>query len=220
MNKIVSVIILCYNLEDYISRAIHSCLHQTLSDELYEVIVVDDGSTDKSWNQIQMFDEFECVKMIKNSENLGPSVASNLGIREATGDYIIRVDGDDFINKNLLFTMSEVLTSNDDIGFVYCDYLVVKKEDTDRKLEINTLEKLLNHGAGVMFRRRYLEALGLYDEKYNNCEDYDLLLRYLKNYDGYHLRLPYYRYFKHNGLSSKTEEREILKQKIRRENKC
>lgn len=217
MNKIISVIILCYNLEDYISRAIHSCLHQTLSDELYEIIVVDDGSTDYSWKQIQMFNEFEYVKSIKLPKNVGPSVASNIGIKEATGDYIIRVDGDDFINKNLLFTMSEVLSSNEDIGFIYCDYLVIKKGE-ERKLEINTLEKLLNHGAGVMFRRSYLEALGLYDEKYNNCEDYDLLLRYLKNYDGYHLRLPYYRYFKQNGLSSKTEERKVLKKEIRGEN--
>lgn len=216
MNKLISVIILCYNLEDYISRAIHSCLHQTLSDDLYEIIVVDDGSTDNSWKQIHMFDDFECVKSIKLPKNVGPSVASNIGIREASGDFIIRVDGDDFVNKNILFTMSEVLISNEDIGFVYCDYLVVKK-DKERKLEINTLEKLLNHGAGVMFRRRYLEALGLYDEKYDNCEDYDLLLRYLRNYDGYHLRLPYYRYFKHNGLSSKTEERKILKEKIRGE---
>ncbi len=210
----ISVIILCYNEEKYISRSIHSCLHQTLNCDNYEIIVVDDGSTDNSWDQIKIFDDVEFVKSIKLDKNSGPSAASNVGIREAQGKFIIRVDGDDFINTNLLFIMSEILELNEDIGFVYCDYLVVQK-DKERKLKINTLEKLLNHGAGVMFRKEYLESLGLYNEAYRNCEDYDLVSRYLKNYDGYHLRLPYYRYFKQNGLSSKTKEREKMKREIK-----
>jgi len=210
----LSVIILCYNEEKYINRAIHSCLHQTLPDDLYEIIVVDDGSIDNSWNEIKLFDEFEFISSIKIDNNLGPAAASNIGIKAAKGEFIIRVDGDDFINKNLLFVMQEILTLNEDIGFVYCDYMVVEKDKT-RKLKINTLEKMLNHGAGVMFRKSYLEALGLYDEQYKNCEDYDLIYRYLKNYDGYHLRLPYYRYFKQNGLSSKIKQREYLQKKIK-----
>ena len=106
-----------------------------------------------------------------------------------------------------------ILNHNDSIGFVYCDYVVVR-EGNQRTLEINTLDKLLDHGAGVMFRKKYLESIGLYDEKYKNCEDFDLLLRYMKNFDGYHLRLPYYRYYKENGLSSKLEERMRIKKEI------
>ena len=60
----------------------------------------------------------------------------------------------------------------------------------------------------------YILISGNYDEKYKNCEDFDLLLRYMKNFDGYHLRLPYYRYYKQNGLSSKLEERSKLKREI------
>tara|TARA_A100001515_G_C4581470_1_gene213070 strand:+ start:1244 stop:1936 length:693 start_codon:yes stop_codon:yes gene_type:complete len=212
---LVSVIITCYNLEKYISRAINSCINQTLPDDRYEIIVVDDRSTDSSWEVISQFEGL--VIPIKSEKNGGVSAASNKGIAASSGKYVVRVDGDDFINKNFLHTMSEVLNWNDDIGFVYCDQIVVSK-DMSRKQEINTLDKLLDHGAGVMFRRRYLDAVGFYDESLRNREDYDLILRYIKNFDGYRLRLPYYRYFKREGsLSTQVEERSSLKSKIDRD---
>ena len=66
-----------------------------------------------------------------------------------------------------------------------------------------------------MFRRRYLDAVGFYDEELRNREDYDLILRYIKNFDGYRLRLPYYRYCKRQGsLSSHAEQRQLLKNEI------
>jgi len=208
----ISIIVTCYNLEDYIARAINSCLNQTLSSESYEVIVVDDMSTDRSWEVISRFGSL--VKSIKLDKNSGVASASNEGIRAASGKYVVRVDGDDFINKNFLLSMSEVLEWNEDLGFVYCDHIVVN-ESLERRQEINTLEMLLDHGAGIMFRKKYLESIGLYDESLRNREDYDLLLRYIKNFNGYHLRLPYYRYFKRSGsLSSLVAEREKLKKKI------
>ena len=66
-----------------------------------------------------------------------------------------------------------------------------------------------------MFRKKYLEAIGLYDESLRNREDYDLILRYIKNFNGHHVRLPYYRYFKREGsLSTDLKAREELKNKI------
>lgn len=208
----VSVIITCYNLERYISRAINSCLNQTINEDDYEIIVVDDMSSDNSWDVIAGFGSM--VKSIKHDKNLGVSSASNTGIKAAKGKYIVRVDGDDFINKNFLNTMTEFLDWNEDIGFVYCDHVVVN-EDLERQQSMNTLEKLLDHGAGVMFRKKYLEAIGLYDETLRNREDYDLILRYIKNFNGHHVRLPYYRYFKRSGsLSTDLKTRKELKQII------
>jgi glycosyltransferase involved in cell wall biosynthesis len=208
----VSVIITCYNLEGYIARAINSCLNQTMPEDDYEVIVVDDMSNDRSWDTIQGFGSL--VVPIRLNKNSGVSAASNAGIRKASGRYVVRVDGDDFINKNFLFSMYEVLKWNEDIGFVYCDHIVVN-EKLERKQSLNTLDALLDHGAGIMFRKRYLESIGLYDESLRNREDYDLILRYIKNFNGYHLRLPYYRYFKRSGsLSSLKSERQALKKKI------
>ena len=161
----ISVIITCHNLEKYISRAINSCINQSIDDDLYEIIVVDDFSTDRSWEIINSFGTL--IRSIKHDKNLGVASASNTGIRAANGKYIVRVDGDDFINKGFIYTLSEILEWNDDIGFVYCDHIVVN-ENLERKQSVNTLEMLLDHGAGVMLRKKYLEAVGLYDESLRN----------------------------------------------------
>ncbi len=212
----VSVVITCYNLEDYVSRAISSCLNQTLYEGLYEIIVVDDCSTDNSWSMIQSASAIKNpnVICIRHDKNLGVAAASNTGIKASTGDYIVRVDADDFINKNMLSTMKQILDFNSDFGFVYCDHMVVEQSQA-RRFRLNTVERLLDHGAGVMFRKECLQTIGLYDESLRNREDYDLLLRYMKKFDGYHLRLPYYRYFKREGsLSTMKQERESLKQHL------
>ena len=78
-----------------------------------------------------------------------------------------------------------------------------------------TLKVLLDHGAGVMFRKDLMYEIGLYDESLRNSEDYDFVLRFLKKYKGYHLQLPYYRYFKREGsLSTFAKERKRIKAMI------
>ena len=109
----VSIIITCFNLEKYIARAISSCANQSAGEHQYEIIVIDDASTDSSWEIIQSFSGI--VKMFHLPTNLGVSAASNLGIEKSRGDYIVRVDGDDFINKNFVKTLKEVLDYNEDI---------------------------------------------------------------------------------------------------------
>ena len=208
----VSIIITCYNLGKYVSRAISSCVNQTIDERDYEIIVVDDCSTDNSWEIIQGFGSI--IKSFRHEQNKGVAAASNTGIEASSGRYVVRVDADDFINKNFIQTMKEVLDYNEDIGFVYCDHIVVK-ENLERMFRLNTVERLLDHGAGIMFRRKNMVLLGGYSEKFRNREDYDLVLRYFKNFDGYHLRLPYYRYFKRDdGLSSDSEKRKKEKNEI------
>ncbi len=208
----VSIIITCFNLDKYIIRAINSCLNQTMDEESYEIIVIDDNSNDNSWEKINSFGDL--VKPLRLEKNRGVAYASNVGIKNSSGEYVVRVDGDDYINRNFIKTMYEVLKWNDDIGFVYCDQIIIN-EKRERLQSINTLELLLDNGAGIMFRKNYLETIGFYDESLRNREDYDLILRYIKNFNGYHLRLPYYRYFRRSGsLSTLIEERERLKKEI------
>lgn len=140
-------------------------------------------------------------------ENVGVAQASNIAIKEAVGMYVIRVDSDDYINEHTLLFMTEILERNLDIGFVYCDhYRVAKDEKILERVNLDTLDLIFRHGAGIMFRKSYLEAIGLYDKDLRNAEDFDLLRRYIKNYDGYHLRLPLYRYRQHEGNMTKDEE--------------
>lgn len=200
-----SVIITNFNNKPYLGRSIRSCLKQTLHKSRYEVIVVDDASTDQSQDILVGYRD-DIISILLR-ENVGVAEASNIGIKEALGRFVIRVDSDDYINENTLLFLTEILDQNHDIGFVYCDHLrVAKDEKILERVDINTLDLLFRHGAGIIFRKSYLEAIGLYDKELRNAEDFDLLRRYIKNYDGYHLRLPLYRYRQHDSNMTKDEE--------------
>ncbi len=203
-----SIIITNFNRKEYLGRAIRSCLKQSLERYRYEIIVVDDASTDKSQDVIVGFKD-QIVPVLLE-ENVGVAEASNIGIKKALGRFIIRVDSDDYINENTLLFMTELLDSNHDIGFVYSDHFRV--DETEKILErvdLTTPDKLFRHGAGILFRKSYLEVIGLYDKMLRNAEDFDLLKRYIRNFNGYHLRLPLYRYRIHDGnmTASETERK-------------
>lgn len=191
-----SVVICNYNNKAYLGRAIRSCLKQSLPKAQFEVIVVDDASTDESIDVIDGFKDR--IVAIKLKENVGVAEASNIGIRAALGRFVIRVDADDYINEHALLFLTELLTHNPDMGFVYGDHLRTdQNENVLGRVDINTPDLLFRHGAGILFRKSHLEAIGLYDKELRNAEDYNLLKKYIKNWDGYHLRLPLYRYRQH-----------------------
>lgn len=197
----LSIIIRNFNNQNYLGRAIRSCLNQTLK---AEVIVVDDASTDNSREVIKSFEDK--IVPIFLEKNVGVGEAANIGIRNALGRFVILVDSDDYIAENTLLFMNEILDKNHDIGFVYSDHIRVdEKEESLGRVNINTPDLLFRHGAGIMFRKSYLEILGLYDKDLRNAEDYDLLKRYIKNYDGYHLKLPLYRYRQHENNMTRDE---------------
>lgn len=200
----VSVIITSYNNKNYLGRAIRSCLKQSLDKKRFEIIVVDDASIDSSKDILIGFKDK--ITAIELKENVGVAEASNIGIRNALGNFVIRVDSDDYISENTLLFMTEILIANPDIGFVYSDHMRVDQtENFLDRVNITTPELLFRHGAGIMFRKSYLEHLGLYDKDLRNAEDYDLIKRYIKNYDGYRLRLPLYRYRQHETNMTRDE---------------
>jgi hypothetical protein len=87
------------------------------------------------------------------------------------------------------------------------------------RINLDTLDMVLRHGAGIMFRKSYLEAIGLYDERLRNAEDYNLIKRYIKNWDGFHLPLPLYRYRQHDTNMTKDEEERKRWEKLSDENR-
>lgn len=191
-----SVIITNFNNANYIGRAIRSCLNQSLPRDRFEIIIVDDASTDNSKEIIEGFGN-KVVSIFCDS-NGGVAKASNIGIRNALGRFVIRVDSDDYINEHTLLFLTEILDKNHDIGFVHTDHLRVDKEENIlERVNLNTLERVFRHGAGIMFRKSYLEAIGLYNEEFRNAEDHELLNRYIKNFNGFHLPIPLYRYRQH-----------------------
>ena len=102
----ISVIIPIYNAGEYLTRAIGDLLKQSFTD--FELICVDDGSTDNSRQILNSFARKDDRVRIITRHNGGPSVARNDGLEEAKGDYIIFLDADDFYEKDLLASLYEV----------------------------------------------------------------------------------------------------------------
>lgn len=95
----VSVIVPIYNSEKFLENCLDSLINQTLDD--YEVICVDDGSTDSSCAILnKYFNSSRKVRLLKNGKNMGLSYARNYGLAEATGEYVLFIDSDDWIIRN------------------------------------------------------------------------------------------------------------------------
>ena len=98
----LSIIIPAYNVEEYIIKTINSLINQTIKQ--YEIIVIDDGSTDNTYFIVDKMLKSSCISDYKiiRKENGGVSSARNLGIEESSGQYIMFLDGDDYISEELV----------------------------------------------------------------------------------------------------------------------
>ncbi len=198
----VTVIVPTYNHELYIGRCIRSLLKQSLPREDYEIIIVNDGSTDNTKYIIDTFKED--VRYYENQKNLGLASSLNSGIRKARGQFIIRVDSDDYVHWDYLKILSMHLQMNHELDAVSCDYILVDNKQNEIR-RLNSLDYPI--GCGIMFRLKDLIEIGLYDEKFRINEEKDLRIRFLKKYDISRVALPLYRYLMHdNNITSDVNE--------------
>jgi glycosyltransferase involved in cell wall biosynthesis len=193
MFPIISIIIPTYNQEKYIARCIRSLLSQNLKKELFEIIVINDGSKDKTDEALKNFEKD--LVIIKNKKNLGLPKSLNLGIKKAESNYIIRVDSDDYVNEDFLSIIIKFIKLNPEIDAFACDYYMV--DDNENIIEkVNCLKKPI--ACGIIFKKHHLIDIGLYDEKFFINEEKDLRIRFKKKYSIERVALPLYRYRQHN----------------------
>ena len=125
----VSVIVPVFNASKYIGKTLDSVINQDF--DSYEIIVVDDGSTDNSLEIInQTLEKTEVPHKVIHQENAGVSVARNVGIDASTGDYLVFIDADDHVTSNHLSTLY-----NGESDFSLILYV---KEDGDRLIDMDT----------------------------------------------------------------------------------
>ncbi|HIF9411751.1 TPA: glycosyltransferase family 2 protein [Photobacterium damselae] len=106
MVKKFSLIIPVYNVEEYISSCLDSIYAQTYKD--YEIIIIDDLSTDGSLTKINAYNNIHTnIKIISNEIHLGPGLSRNKGIEYSSGDFVLFVDADDLLEKDLLLSISK-----------------------------------------------------------------------------------------------------------------
>ena len=188
----VSVIVPTYNREKFIGRCLRSLLSQSIGINNFEIILVDDGSTDATRKIYESFSDE--IKIIKHKKNLGLPSALNTGIKKAKGRYIVRVDSDDYVNSEFLQILFLFISENPEYDAVACDYLIVD----DREQTVKRADCLkLPIGCGIMFKTHNLIKIGLYNEKFLLHEEKELRARFEKKYSINRVALPLYRYRKH-----------------------
>jgi glycosyltransferase involved in cell wall biosynthesis len=188
-----SIIITTFNYGRYIERAIRSCLDQSMSKHKYEIIVVDDASTDNTQQILSNYKEE--IRIITFTENKGLAAARNEGVRKARGQYVLFIDADDYIHHDLLKIQSLYLEENHELDAVSVDYFLVDEKENNREW-VKSEEKPI--ACGIMFRKDLLVDIGLYDEQFRAREEEDLRIRFLQKFSIYPIPLPLYRYRRHD----------------------
>ena len=206
----VSVIVPSYNAELYIGRCIRSLLKQSLSQEDFEIIVINDSSKDNTKNALLPF--VGDIVLIENKRNLGLPSSLNKGIKKSRGQFIVRVDSDDYVHVDFLKILSLHLQLNHSIDAIASDYLLVNN-DQDVIKEMNCLKDPI--GCGIMFRLKHLIELGLYNAKFLRREDEELMNRFKIKYNISRVAIPLYRYRRHeNNITNDKKSMKKYKKKL------
>jgi glycosyltransferase involved in cell wall biosynthesis len=211
----ISVVMPFYNAQKYIALAIESILKQTFSD--FELILINDASTDGSDEIVAKYLQDERIIYIKNNDNKGIVYNLNLGLKLAKADIIARMDGDDVSELNRFEKQFDFLQNNSDISVLGSFVKIINSDGQiiDHRSKPLDWEKIrqqiiiyspLVHPS-VMFRKKEVLAVGGYREGYIYVEDIDLWYRL--SYSGYKISnipefLLQYR-FHENSTSKKSK---------------
>lgn len=200
----VSVVIPTYNREKEIMKCLESVINQTYPP--YEVIVVDDGSSD---NTIQKIEELNCSKVrILRQNHRGAQAARNYGIKEAKGNYIAFLDSDDERLLDKLEKQIPYLRGRKNI-VVYCDCYEVNRRKGQVRSRIAQggngnvyKEMLMNSGPmlqGMICSKKALMDIGLLDENVPAHQEWETAIRLSKNNKFVHINEPLFKWNWHDG---------------------
>lgn len=190
----VSVIIPTYNRAHLIGRAIQSVLNQSYQD--FEIIVVDDGSTDDTEEVIKEFQEQDKrIRCIRHEKNKGAAAARNTGITAAKGEYIAFQDSDDeWFSKKLEKQMNVFATAPVEVGVVYTSFWRIEKDkknyipsswvtQKEGKIHKELLKGNFVTTQSIVTRKECFEKSGMFDESLPRLQDWELVIRLSKYYD-------------------------------------
>lgn len=217
----VSVLLPAYNGARTLHRAIMSIMQQSFRD--WELIVVDDGSTDETWDIISSFKDTR-VRAIKHDNNLGLVQALRTGTKLCAAQLIARQDHDDFSHRDRLLIQTNYLTKHPEIAIVGTWAQVVDEAKIEKHKIVKLLRHPRHHGnirwlalfnspfvhGSVVIRREILEVMGGYSESslLTPPEDYELWSRLLTTYSAANIPQYLLSYQQASaGMSSKQGER-------------
>lgn len=203
----VSVVLPTYNQAEYLPQALDSILNQTWSD--YELIVVNDGSTDDTPYILDEYQKRHGFTVIHQDNQKLPR-ALNTGFRLARGQYLTWTSSDNVMLPHMLETLVDALDRNPQVGLVYADWEVIDEHgavigvvqtfDFDRYLLMRT--NYIN--ACFLYRRACQDAVGLYDPEYIYAEDWEYWLRISRSFEMMRVTQVLYQFRIHSSSLTKT----------------
>lgn len=214
---LVSVIIPTYNRRNYIRESLDSVLAQDFYD--FEVIVVDDGSTDGTEEEVRPYQDRICYT---RQENKGAGAARNVGIRKARGQYIAFMDSDDLSRPHHLKCLSSFLDRNPECAMVVGNggYLEGNYRNRSTIISAKRVKRLEQRGVtvkelfdgrvvrlqGTMTRKTVFEEIGLLDEWFRLSYDLDIALRIIKDHQIGFINEEVYLWRQHGDNISSNDE--------------
>lgn len=223
---LVSVVLPACNVEKYVAEAIESILSQTFKN--FELIILDDASTDKTWEIIKKYSKKDGrITPVRNRTNLYIAGNRNKGISLARGKYIVWQDADDVSLPRRIEKLVELMENNPDVGicgsylqsFVNGKDLDVRKYATDDKtLRKNIFKYSPVAQPAAIVRKSCFEELGLFNLEYPPAEDIDLSFRVGAKYKFANIPEVLLHYREHPGSATQTRLRKQIQStlKIRR----
>ncbi len=216
MSKKISIIIPIYNKEKFLDKCIESIIDQTYKN--IEIILVNDGSTDNSELICKKYTNKDNIKYFK-TENMGVSNARNIGIIEATGDYVIFIDADDYIDKYYIDSLFDTKYDLVVEGFLkdYGNEIqkieilegIYSKKDILILLKQKRITNIFSVPYLKLFNLKIIKKYKIYfNTLLNFGEDFDFVLRYIKHIDRLVLLKNEYHYF------NRIEKESLSRRKI------
>ncbi|MGD2174237.1 MAG: glycosyltransferase family 2 protein [Candidatus Brocadiaceae bacterium] len=220
----VSVVIPAYNAEDYLQEALESVFAQTFTD--YEVIVVDDASTDGTPEMLRGYEESGRIRVLTHQRNRGLSASRNSGIRAARGEFVTFLDADDVWRPERLAYHMAVMERNPEIMFLSNSGWWFKEgeelrfpplpenpELTEVSWEALALGASPFSASNALVRREVLDEVGLFDERLRAAEDRDMWLRIARRFGTVRASGYVHGYRRHAG--SMTADPEHMKRNMK-----
>lgn len=214
--NLVSAIVPAYNAELFLAQAVESILAQTYRN--FEIILVDDGSTDKTEPIARQFKD--AVRYVYQT-NKGLAAARNTGIRHAKSEIIALLDADDLWDPKFLEVMTGLLKQHPDAAGVYCGFQYIDRQgNIVGKPSLRVVPPELFYrtqiiqgnwlsACSVLFRKPIAEEVGLFDESLRALEDQDMWIRLSANHPFVGLPVSLVKYRRHETNMSKDPKHMI-----------
>ena len=209
----ISVYLPSRNYGRFLGEAIESVLRQSVDD--WELIVIDDGSTDETPSVMDLYRGHPSISLHRK-EGIGLTAVCNFALEQARGKYVVRLDGDDVFDENILLVLGNMLDRDPKLALVFPDYYLVDRfgdvfgQERSKRLDSrsHTIDMPPN-GACTLVRAEVLHEVGGYREDLGAQDGFDLWTKVVSRYKCANVNLPLF-YYRRHGENLTTNTQRII----------